>query len=188
MKAENQTLEDSKRAIFSRFAVAGFFFIVFVGSAMHFVYELSGGNAVVAVFAAVNESVWEHLKLAFFPAVLFSALEYVFVRKKTKNFLIAKTVSYYVMPITIIVLFYGYKLIFKQHTLVWDILVFVIAVALGQFANFRILISKEASNFLKVISALMLVVVSLCFLLFTYFPPHNFLFKDPLTGGFGIIR
>jgi hypothetical protein len=43
----------------------GVAFIAFLGTALHFTYELSGRNIMVAPFSAVNESVWEHLKLVF---------------------------------------------------------------------------------------------------------------------------
>ncbi|MEM3021819.1 MAG: DUF6512 family protein, partial [Candidatus Caldarchaeum sp.] len=61
--------------------VGGFFFIVFAGSLLHFTYELSGGNMVVALFSAVNESVWEHLKLPFFPALALTVYQYARIRK-----------------------------------------------------------------------------------------------------------
>lgn len=43
----------------------GMIFIIFLGSMLHFTFELSGRNPLVSVFSAVNESVWENLKLAF---------------------------------------------------------------------------------------------------------------------------
>ncbi len=42
-------------------------FTFILGTLLHFTYELSGGNLVVASFSAINESVWEHLKLLYFP-------------------------------------------------------------------------------------------------------------------------
>jgi len=50
--------------------VIGTLFIIIQGSAFHFTYELSGNNPVVGSISAVNESVWEHLKLAFWPALI----------------------------------------------------------------------------------------------------------------------
>jgi hypothetical protein len=42
------------------------------GVFLHFTFELSGKNYFVALFSPVNESIWEHLKLLFFP-FLFTA-------------------------------------------------------------------------------------------------------------------
>jgi len=51
------------------FELLGIVFIVLVGSALHFTFELSGDNPLVGVFSAVNESVWEHLKLGFLASI-----------------------------------------------------------------------------------------------------------------------
>ena len=44
--------------------------ISIIGTLLHFLYEFSGKNFLVAIFSAVNESVWEHLKLSFYPLAL----------------------------------------------------------------------------------------------------------------------
>ena len=54
------------------------FLIWISGTLLHFAYEISGRNPLVSLFAPINESVWEHYKLAFFPllvAGLFMARE-----------------------------------------------------------------------------------------------------------------
>jgi len=56
------------RAILSR-EMAGAAFVILVGSALHFVFDWTGGWRPAALFAAVNESIWEHLKLAFWPGL-----------------------------------------------------------------------------------------------------------------------
>ena len=45
--------------------VSGVLFILAIGSALHFVFEWTGEFTLVAPFVPVNESVWEHLKMAF---------------------------------------------------------------------------------------------------------------------------
>ncbi len=47
------------------YELIGVVFIIFLGSALHFTFALSGNQPIVGAFSAVNESVWEHLKLAF---------------------------------------------------------------------------------------------------------------------------
>ena len=47
------------------YELAGIVFTVIIGTMLHFTFELSGNQPVVGVFSAVNESVWEHLKLGF---------------------------------------------------------------------------------------------------------------------------
>jgi hypothetical protein len=69
-----------------RWELGGIAFIVVVGSALHFVFEWSGRAIPVAPIAAVNESVWEHLKLGFWPALVYAALEYSRFGKSANNF------------------------------------------------------------------------------------------------------
>ena len=74
------------RRIFA-YELAGIVFIIFLGSLLHFTFEFSGGNPVVGVFSAVNESIWEHLKLAFWPTILFALIELVPLKRDGKQFL-----------------------------------------------------------------------------------------------------
>ncbi|MFQ7549323.1 MAG: DUF6512 family protein [Blautia marasmi] len=57
------------------FTVIGILFTILLGSLSHFFNEWSGNFFLVGLFSPVNESVWEHLKLLFFPALLFMLLE-----------------------------------------------------------------------------------------------------------------
>ena len=45
----------------------GALFVLVTGTALHFVYGWSGGHPVAGALSAVNESVWEHMKLVFVP-------------------------------------------------------------------------------------------------------------------------
>ena len=55
------------------YTIAGAVFVLIAGTVSHFVYEWSGNRPAVGLFFPVNESVWEHMKLVFFP-MLFYAL------------------------------------------------------------------------------------------------------------------
>ena len=51
--------------------------VAVLGTLNHFLYELSGGAAIFALFCPVNESTWEHLKLLFFPYLFASIWQYI---------------------------------------------------------------------------------------------------------------
>ena len=51
-------------------------FTLIAGTLLHFVYGWSDRSLAMAPFAAVNESVWEHLKLLAVPMLLFAVVEY----------------------------------------------------------------------------------------------------------------
>lgn len=69
----------AKTKIFS-WEVVGAILISFAGSLLHFVFELFNGWPPLALTAAVNESTWEHLKLAFWPALVYALIEWRFFR------------------------------------------------------------------------------------------------------------
>lgn len=48
----------------------GILFINLFGILLHFLYDFSGKVLIVGIFAPINESVWEHLKLGFYPIIL----------------------------------------------------------------------------------------------------------------------
>lgn len=98
-----------------RWELLGIPLIFFCGCALHFAFEWSGRLPVVASFAAVNESVWEHLKLAFWPSVAYAVLEYIAFGESEANFVIAKSTGILIMPLCIMVLFYGYTALLGHH-------------------------------------------------------------------------
>ena len=53
----------------------GFLFISIIGTLLHFTYDFSNHNKVVALFSAVNESTWEHIKIAVTPFFIWSLVD-----------------------------------------------------------------------------------------------------------------
>ncbi len=68
-------------------------FTFILGTLLHFTYQLSGENNIVALFSAINESVWEHLKLLYFPMLLTLIIGYLYIRKNVPNFLCSKVIG-----------------------------------------------------------------------------------------------
>lgn len=166
---------------------AGIFFIIIFGSFLHFAFELSGNWKPLALIAAVNESVWEHLKLAFWPGLFYSLFELGRIRKSTNNFIAAKTASLYTMPIAIVVLFYSYTWILGEDLFIMDILIFIIAVIIGQLVSYKLLTSRKLPQIFDKLALLLLIIVILSFSLLTFYAPHFTIFRDPISGGYGII-
>jgi hypothetical protein len=178
-------MDERKRILF--YELAGIVFIIIFGSILHFTFEWAGHNAVVGVFSAVNESVWEHLKLGFWPAIVFALIEFKYLKKSTSNFLFAKAISIYLIPIIIIVLFYSYTAILGESILVIDILTFIIAVIVGQLVSYRLLTGKTLPYNLDMVSLIALILLGLAFVVFIVYPPQLPMFQDPITGEYGIV-
>jgi len=160
--------------------------IFILGSVLHFAFELSGEWKPMALIAAVNESVWEHLKLAFWPSVAYAVFEYTRLKKSANNFLVAKAVGIYVMPVAIAALFYSYTAVLGESILAIDILIFGVAIAVGQLASYKLLTSRQLPQSLNKFALIALVILGIVFSLFTFYPPRLGIFRDPVTGGYGI--
>ena len=137
-----------------RWELVGIGVIFLAGSLFHFLFEWAGGWEPVGVIAAVNESVWEHFKLAFWPGLIYAVIEYPFLRHSCHNFFIAKAIGLYVMPAVIAALFYAYTTIFDAEILAVDILIFFIAVAAGQLSSVKHPIATWLQTWLSVSSML----------------------------------
>ncbi len=158
---------------------------LFAGFFLHFAYQLSGNLRVVALIAAVNESVWEHIKLGFWPLLFLSIYEYFAFGKKLKNFFIVKTIVLLIFIFLIPFIFYTYKSILGRNFLILDISTFIISLIFSQWLGYRMLISKKLFRYNKIGFYLIMLMV-IIFILFTFYPPSISIFKDPASGGYGI--
>ncbi|TFF83807.1 MAG: hypothetical protein EU552_02560 [Promethearchaeota archaeon] len=167
--------------------IGGMVFILFLGSFMHFLFELTGYWAPIGAIAAVNESVWEHLKLGYFPLVFFTLIQYNFIRNDAKNIALAKFTASFIIVGFIIIFFYTYVAILGEHLLFLDILSFILSIILAQLVSYKILTIKDLGKTISIISLTGFITLGLLFILFTYFPPHLPLFQDGITGEYGMV-
>ena len=170
------------------YELIGMVFIIILGSVLHFTFEWSGNQPIVGVFSAVNESVWEHLKLAFWPSLLFMLIEYFMLKKSVSNFALGKTIGVYVMVFIIPVVFYSYTAFTGESLFVIDILTFIVAVIIGQLASYKLLTYKQLPSYLENFSLIALFILGLAFALFTFYPPQLPIFRDPISGDYGIVN
>ena len=167
------------------YEVVGTLFIIFLGSAFHFTYELSGRVAVVGAFSAVNESVWEHLKLPFWPSLLWMLIEIFPLRNAVSNFFTAKAIGTIAMIVIIPAVFYAYTA-FTEEILAVDIATFMIAVIVGQIISYRLFKKGNSSKRTEMIAIITIALLAIIFVSFTFYPPHLSIFQDSNTGQYGI--
>ena len=70
----------------------GILVISIVGTIAHFLYDISKHNKVVGLFTAVNESTWEHIKIALTPSFLWGIVD-GFKYGEFSNYFCAKFIS-----------------------------------------------------------------------------------------------
>lgn len=171
--------------------VSGFFFIGLVGAGLHYTFELSGFSRPMALISSVNESTWEHLKMVFWPGLIFALVEFTYVRDLVKNYWFGKAASLIAMPAVITVGWYAYTPFTGTSVFPLDLALFYLAVFTGQFLSYKILTARPFGDRTKRFALVSIVLMLAAFSLFTYFPPQIFLFEhlDLLdTGQYGILE
>ena len=163
----------------------GMIIIAIVGTLLHFLYELSHHNRFVALFAAVNESTWEHIKICMTPTIIWSLYD-GFVYGMNPNYLIAKSLSFLTIILLIPALFYTYTYFTKKSNLVIDVICFYIVVVTSQFIFYYFISSEGLPFIFTYLSVILLVIEITAYMIFTYVPLKNFIFEDPITHKYGL--
>ena len=134
---------------FKKYIISGIIFTIVFGSLLHFFYDWSGKNAIVGLFSPINESVFEHLKLLYFPMLLWIVLGYFIYGKKNRNYFLSSFIGLVCGLILTPVLFYLYTSYTKTSILPVDIGIFVISVVVS-FALFAYIFLNYNFNFFSV--------------------------------------
>lgn len=154
-----------------KWEIAGIFWIIIVGSLLHFTYEWSNKSLIVALFSPVNESVWEHLKLGYWSLVFFMLMEYWFIREYTNSFFLAKTIGIIAMNLFIVIVFYSYTAIVKKPILIIDVCSFIVGTILCQLISLKIM-NKNVSTKANRIGLIIFILIGAILILFTFKTPH----------------
>lgn len=164
--------------------IFGSMFIIILGTLSHFFYDWSGESKILGIFVPVNESVWEHVKLALFPSLLLFFIRLFFL-KDNKNFIIATFFSVLTMVVLIPSLFYLCIFIVGKDQLILNILNFIVSVITGEYIFYIIMKKFPLNKTYKVISVLGLILILSMYFTFTLFPPKISIFEDPVTNTYG---
>jgi len=152
--------------------ITGLIYIILSGTLLHFTYKLSGENHLVGYFSAVNESVWEHLKLIFWPSFSFSVVEFFSYGKNEPDFFAVKMCSTVTALAFIVVFFYTYSGVLGFSLPLVDIASFIISAFLCQYVSYRLLLDESTNEKADSLRGfVVLVVISVCFIMWTYTPP-----------------
>jgi Family of unknown function (DUF6512) len=158
-----------------------------LGSLLHFVFDWTKHNRIVGVIAAVNESYWEHIKIAFWPVLLLQLCLFIFGGFQVSSFIPAATIALYSIPVSMIGLVFLYKAVSKRNILWIDISVFFLVIAIAQLVFVMLLQELDSSAWLILMSLAFLVGLVVAFLRFTARPPiEPDVFVDPTNKKYGL--
>jgi len=174
----------NKKNLF-KWSFSGFFIIVILGWIFHFVYEWTNKSILIGAFVPVNESVWEHLKLGLWGVITFSIIEYKFLGSTVSNYLLAKAIGIIVLSLTILLIYYSYSNFTDKSILALDITSYMVGVLFCQILSYKIYQTAN-SKILNLLSLLFILLTCIVFATFTYYPPHEEIFKDARNNTYGI--
>ena len=167
------------------FEIISTIFIIVSGILLHFLYDWSNNNTVVGIFSAINESTWEHLKILFFP-MLITIIIGSYYYKDVDNYLCSKTKGLILSLLFIVISFYTYTGIIGTNFASINILIFILAVIIGEIYTYKKINNDSSCSSIK--SLIILIFLMLIFIVFTFKPPHIGLFKDPVNGTYGMVK
>lgn len=156
-----------------------YLFVVLLGVFLHFAYGLSGENPIVGLFALVNESVWEHLKLVFFPMLILTLWDMFTNQRNNLCFLPARTLGTFAGMIFVIVVYYTITGVLGFQTAWLNIIIYL----LGMLVVFAV--EKKLQHCCNTISVKLAIVLWILFIvlfiIFTISPPDLGIFTPPTT-------
>ncbi|MEE1314324.1 MAG: DUF6512 family protein [Faecalimonas sp.] len=162
-----------------KYTIVSYLFVTILGVLCHFAYDWSGENFIVGMFCPVNESTWEHLKLAFFPMLLLTLWDLSHNFKDNADFLPARTMGIFLAMAFIVTAFYTYIGVIGKTIDPINIVIYFIGIAFGFWME-RLVFGKT-KWFTPALATLLLIAMSLAFVILTYLAPDVGIFKDPLA-------
>lgn len=180
----------SKKDPFVMWMILGIPVLFLIASPLHFVYEWTGKNIVAGLFAPVNESPWEHLKLTFWPVLIWWLVGYLAImRKKEYGFpraALTCAVTELFSVVFTLAFFYTYTGALGAESLLVDIIGLFFGLFLGILLARHIYKHTKPGMFAAFVCVVVILVMAAAFLWFTFETPHLPVFKDPPTGTYGI--
>ena len=155
------------------------------GTLLHFLYDFSGEAIWVAPFSGVNESTWEHMKLLFWPMLAFAIAESFFFRDRP-DFWCVKLRGVILGLLLIPILFHTYNGAIGKSPDWINIAIFFISAAAAYIYETRLFKKGETTCKHPLIPIIALSVIAALFIAFTFATPEIGIFRDPLTGEYGV--
>ena len=167
-----------------KFEISGFIFVSIIGTLSHFFFDLSNENKFVALFSPVNESPWEHLKMLFFPFLVFTI--FTVIKLKSKNAFIAGYISIITGMWATLSYFYTLNGAIGGNNEWVNLSSFFVGILIAFVINYFMLNNAFGRGNPDKLGLALFTTTALLFFLFTFKPPLIPLFQDPTSSMFGI--
>lgn len=147
---------------------------IVLGTGLHFLYQWMPGAA-TALLSPVNESLWEHVKLIYWPYLLAA----LWLNRGRPGGIRPWLLTLPLLCAVMLVLGYGYHVLLGGEAMWVDIAIYVVVMALGFWLPTRF--SGPFSGVKWALPAVAVIVLGILIGVFTLWPPEHILFID-LSG------
>jgi len=152
--------------------------MLLAGSGLHFVYDI-WPNWLTAWIAPVNESIFEHTKLLFFPPLLWMLILQIFAGKRGEAFYASGIYPTLIGTGVMVAGYYLYSGIIGNHYMAADIALFGISVLVNW------LLTQKKWPVSPLPGEIAVFAMIAFYLLAAYVPPRIAFFRDEQTGQYG---
>ncbi len=164
----------------------GYVFVSALGTLFHFLYEWTNESVIFAPFTAVNESIFEHMKLLYFPYLFWSIIENKILNNEYKNYWCAKAKSITLGLLLIPTLYYTYTGALGVYADWFNILIFFISGAVTFIFDTKFLQKNNNCRFPKKVYLIYFLTLGAVLIVFTFLPFEIPLFLDKQSKNYGI--
>ncbi|MFX1326118.1 MAG: DUF6512 family protein [Promethearchaeota archaeon] len=170
---------DNRNYLFIRSAIYLIIFIV-----LHYLFDWFP-NIVVSLFSGIDESVYQHMKIAFYSYAILTLIEFIVFRKKVadkKNFLYSHLLSIILLPLITLILFLIGAMFYGERQYVVEIFyAIIITYVSGLSISFfeREMQGLQFSKRFQIFILILIVILIMEFTIFTFRLPWHDVFSDP---------
>ena len=147
-----------------------------LGVLLHFLYDWTG-SALVSPFSPVRESLWEHVKIVFWPLLLAGAV----LSGSEKRTAAAWRLSAVITSMLMLLAAYVYHILLGGDWLVFDLVLYAVSIVAG-FLLPRLLWPGTESAVVRGLAAVLCIALAAALTWWSFRVPEGILFED-LTHG-----
>lgn len=147
-----------------------------LGAALHFLYQ-AVPNAASALISPINESLWEHVKIIYWPYLLAAA----WLNRDRPGGIRPWLLTVPLLCGLMLLLGFGYHILLGGDAMWVDLLIYCLTMAAGFWLPTQF--SGPFHGFKWVIPIILTILLGGAIAFFTLWPPHTILFLDLSTAG-----
>lgn len=170
-----------------KFKLLSVFIIFLLSFITHNIYDWIP-NIITSFFFPVNESIFEHMKMILTTYLIYSIIEYIYLKKKNIKTLNIKSnllLSITFNIIIFLIIYLPYYNIFG-HNLISTLIIYFISILLTQLLSLKLLSSNKELFFFNKYAFVIIIIYILSFIYLTYYPLDNYIFIDKTKNKAGI--